>query len=304
MINNLGYACICLSLPQKGEDCISTGRTLRQATFQKDKNLAEEICFKNSLDLIKILRWNKDNGINYFRVGSNFFPFMDHPTLGYKLEDTKYFKQIDIALEECGWFVRLYNMRLSCHPGQYCCIASPTESVVDASIRCLEMHSKIGDLLGCGPEFKINIHLGGSYGNKKEAAERFCKSFDRLSKKTKSRLTIENDDKANCFSTKELHELVYKKIGIPICFDIHHHNIYTGGLSSSEAFNLSYETWGGIIPEVHYSEGRDKPLDRSHSDWVSVKLPEYDKPYDCMLEVKQKDLALLKYREDIQKGIL
>ncbi len=299
MINNLGYACICLSLPQKGKDLVSTSRTIRQATFLKDKSVVDEICLKNCQDLEKILRWNVDNNINYFRVGSNFFPFMDHPTLGYKLEDTKYFKQISETLERCGMLSRLYSMRLSCHPGQYCCIGSSNPSVVNASLQCLEMHSQIGDLLGCGDEFKINIHVNSFKEGYDIIADRFCKNFDRLSDRCKRRLTVENDDKKDGWSVNLLYEKVYKNISTPICFDYHHFQFCNGGESYVEAAEKCFSTWGNESPETHYSESRDNIRPTAHSDYIKNIIPEFSKNYvyDVMIEAKQKDLALLAYRE-------
>ena len=73
----------------------------------------------------------------------------------------------------------------------------------------------------------------------------------------KSRLTVENDDKATMYSVKDLYEGVYKVIGIPIVFDYHHHRFCTGDLSEQEALEMAISTWGDIKPVVHYSESRN-----------------------------------------------
>ena len=36
----------------------------------------------------------------------------------------------------------------------------------------------------------------------------------------------------------------YKKIGIPIVFDFHHHKFCDGGMSEKDAFNMAVSTWG------------------------------------------------------------
>ena len=75
---------------------------------------------------------------------------------------------------------------------------------------------------------------------------------------TQARLTVENDDRANLFSTKDLYEYVHKVIGIPIVFDYHHHIFNTGGLSEKEALQLAMSSWPiEITPVVHYSESRN-----------------------------------------------
>lgn len=55
---------------------------------------------------------------------------------------------------------------------------------------------------------------------------------------------------------------------------------------------------------MHISEGRSKPTDRAHSDWVET-LPSQvlNYPVDLEIEAKKKDLALLNlmklYKENI-----
>ena len=106
------------------------------------------------------------------------------------------------------------------------------------------------------PYNKINIHVGAHYNNKPMALDNFCKNFERLSEAVRSRLTVENDDKASLYSTKELYEGVYKRIGIPIVHDLHHHLFCTGGQTNEEAIKLAAKTWDGVKPVVHYSQSR------------------------------------------------
>ena len=49
-----------------------------------------------------------------------------------------------------------------------------------------------------------------------------CRNFPRLSENCRKRLAIENDDKANMYSVKDLLTL-NARIGVPITFDFHHH---------------------------------------------------------------------------------
>jgi len=88
------------------------------------------------------------------------------------------------------------NIRGSMHPGQYTVLNSPNEEVVEKSIMDLEYHCKFLDSLGVDYSNKIILHVGGVYGDKISAMERFKHNFNRLSNSLKKRLVIENDDKS------------------------------------------------------------------------------------------------------------
>ena len=148
------------------------------------------------------------------------------------------------------------------------------------------------------PYNKINIHLGGVYGDKQSAMDRFCKNFERLPESVQSRLTVENDDKASMYSVKDLYEGIHKRIGIPIVFDYHHFKFNTGGQTEQEALEMALSTWGDIKPVVHYSESRsEEQLDESikpqaHSDLIKRLPNTYGHNVDIMVEAKHKELAI------------
>ena len=307
MIRHLGYACINMTLSEgKPSERVTNSRTYRIKSHTLEK--ASDICYANARDLINILRWNENNEIRYFRISSDMFPFMDHPDKGYKLDDLKNAKWIRKTLAEAGEFAREHGHRLSMHPGPYTCIASPKDDVVKKSLLCLEMHNLIAELLGAGPDFKINIHVGGTYEGKDETAERFCRAFELLSPSCQSRLTVENDDKYGQWGIHELHKMIHKRIGVALCFDIHHHECYYNN-NYDEYLHVNYQelvepTWGDVVPEVHYSEPRD--IDslgqgyRAHSDYVTRDVPILsDNQYDLMLETKMKEKALIKCRKRV-----
>jgi UV DNA damage endonuclease len=141
------------------------------------------------------------------------------------------------------------------------------------------------------------------------ALENFCRNFDRLPDSVKSRLTVENDDKASLYSAHELYEQVYKRIGTPIVFDYHHHKFNTGGLSEREALELSASTWGDITPVVHYSQSRSvehndpKIRANAHSDSYWTPVDSHGLDLDVMLECKHKELGLFKMRELLGKKV-
>ena len=153
------------------------------------------------------------------------------------------------------------------------------------------------------PYAKINIHVGAHYNNKAMALENFCVNFERLSDAVQSRLTVENDDKASLYSTKELHDEVFKRIGIPVVHDVHHHKFCAGGIDDEEAMLIAAMTWGDVKPVIHYSQSRAIEHNNSrikanaHSDSYWEPVDTYGLDLDVMLECKHKEIGLFEMRE-------
>jgi UV DNA damage endonuclease len=297
-MTNLGYACINSTL---GKQNILTGRAMRKATLQLyGLPQASKLALQNALDLEKILKWNVEHDIFFFRIGSDLFPW------GNKVDVFKFpdFTAIAAVLARCGEYATTHNIRITTHPGPFNLLASPNEDVVQNTIKDLEMHSLLFDLMNLSrtPYNKINIHVGATYGDKVTAAATWCKNFHRLSEGVRSRLTIENDDKASMFSVRDLHQLIHTPTGIPITFDYHHHTFNSGDLTAEDALKLAVSTWGSIKPVAHYSESKslhesnDKLNPRAHSDYITSKIDTFGLDIDVMIEAKAKELALLKYR--------
>jgi UV DNA damage endonuclease len=297
---NLGYCCINLSLKEQG---ISTNRGMIKKTFMSNGlPYAGELALLNLKDLFKILKWNIENNILVYRMSSDLFPWMSE----YKLEQLPNFSEILSEMKKISDLVHKYNIRLSFHPGQFDVLASPNPGIVSKTIYDLDQHSAIMDYmcLPLSPQSAINIHIGGSYGDKESALARFCNNFKNLSDSTKKRLVVENDDKATQYGVSDLYKGVYEEIGCPITFDHYHHRFCTNNLSAEEASKLAASTWGSIRPLHHYSSSKSLYEDsssniRSHSDYIYEKIPHYGLDFDCELEVKMKDLALIKYLTEL-----
>jgi UV DNA damage endonuclease len=151
----------------------------------------------------------------------------------------------------------------------------------------------------------INIHIGGSYGDKESALARFCENFKKLAPSTQARLVVENDDKASQFGVADLYSGVYMKIGCPITFDHFHHRFCTNGLPIETAARLASTTWHGHRPLQHFSSSKAlhedaAVINRSHADYIYDYIHDYGLDADVEVEAKAKDLAVLKYREDIK----
>jgi len=305
---NMGYACINmqLSYPQKyggkekGVEPITTGRSMIKRTFEtKGLDYASELTLKNVKDLNSIISWNVLNGYDFYRMSSGLAPWKTE----YDWEDLKDIDSIRRWFHSAGTMAKTHNVRLTSHPGPYNVLVSPKEEVVENCIKDLTIHGDEFDMMGLSrtPYNKINIHLGGAYGDKEASMKRFVKNFPRLPESVRSRLTLENDDKASMYSVKDLYEGIYKKIGVPIVFDYHHHKFCTGGMSEQEALEMALSTWGDIKPVTHYSESRrDEQKDetirvQAHSDYVYDKIEMYGNDFDIMVEAKAKELAVDRY---------
>jgi len=300
---NLGYACINMNLsglPKSKR--VTTNRSMVKKTF-KEKGIAyaSELALQNCRDLLTILEWNEENNIKFFRLSSDLFPWSSE----YNLRDLPDFEEIALALDEAGEFAGLNGHRITTHPGPFNVLGSPNEETVRKTIKELETHSEVFDLMGLEktPYAKINIHVGGTYGGDfAGTADRWCRNFFKLSPTTQNRVTLENDDKASMWSTRHLYDYIHKAIHIPIVFDYHHHRFCTGGQTEGEAVQLAASTWHGIKPVVHLSESRraeqkdEKIRVQAHSDYIYKPVDNYGVDYDMMLECKKKELGLLRYR--------
>lgn len=303
MTVNLGYACINMAL-QKQKICSNRGMIKR--TFQaKGVKYASELALINVKALKKIIEWNNANGIKVYRMTSCLFPWMSEYDI-FSLPDID---AIADTMSEAGEIAMSGGQRLSFHPGPFNCLASANDSVVQKTIAELDAHSTQMDLMGLpeSPQAKINIHIGGAYGEHDKALDRFCRNFARLAQNTQARLTVENDDRASLYSTKMLYDGVFSKIGIPIVFDSHHHELGPQDIDYHDAFYLARSTWpDGIKQQCHHSNSKrhyedDSVRASAHSDWYYTPFENYGEPVDVVLECKKKEQALFKYQQDFMK---
>lgn len=287
---HLGYACINTTLAAQG---VLVNRGMIRRTFlEKGLTYASELALKNVQDLLKIVDWNVAKGIRVFRVTSSLFPWASE----YELEDLPDFPEIKKVLATIG----SRGLRLTIHPDHFIKLAAQPGPVLDNSIKDLEYHAKLFDLMGLPQTHwhKINIHVGGAYGDKAATRKRFAANIKRLSAGVRHRLTVENDDKPGLFSVKELLPL-HDMTGIPVVFDYFHHSLHPDGLSEEEAFLAAYDTWD-VKPVFHYSSSRRMCEDpaakkEAHADFLHERINTYGKSLDLVLESKMKEAALLRY---------
>ena len=289
---SLGYACINIGLNKEG---VTTNRTMIRRTFlEKGIQYASQLALQNVKGLLEILKWNMAHNIKVFRVTSELFPWASE----YPLESLPDFNEIRAILEEAG----KQPVRMSTHPGPFNKLAGSGATLLN-TIKDLEIHAAIFDIMGLPAthRHKINIHIGGAYGDKIETVKRFAQNFKLLSPSVQKRLSIENDDKPGLYTVTDLVPL-HEMIGVPIVFDYFHHKLHPGTQTEEEAFLTAYSTWD-VKPVFHYSSSRKENEDptskkEAHSDWVHERINTYGKELDIVLETKMKELSLMKYREE------
>jgi len=294
-----GYASINLTLAAQK---IQVNRSMMKRTFlEKGIAHASALALANFTDFEKVLDWNIADNILFFRMSSDMLPWMSQ----FQVTDLPDYEAIKSVLARCGQKAAQGGLRLTYHPGPFNVLAAQKENVITKTLHELNQHAAIMDLLNLPhtPYAKINIHVGGAFGDKASAMARFAENYMRLPDNVRKRLCVENDDKANMFSVKDLLWL-HEQTNIPITFDYFHHQFCTGGLSEEEALLAALGTWpAGITPVVHYSSSKKLHEDpaavqTAHADYLYEEVQTYNQEIDIMFEAKAKELAVNKYRQD------
>jgi UV DNA damage endonuclease len=300
---NIGYCCINMTLAEKG---ITIGRGMIKRTFQaKGIEYAGQLAEANVRDMIEIIKWNESQGIKVYRMSSDMFPWMSE----YEFEDLPNWPTIANLLKGAGALATKYGQRIGFHPGPFDVLASANPNVVKKTMADLNAHGKIMDVMGLPrtPYAAINIHVNTTQGGKDKAMERFCNNFWLLDPSVRQRLVVENDDKESQYTTEDLYNTIYQRIGIPITFDYHHHWCHPGELSQEEALKLAATTWrNGVKQLVHFSscktihEDASQTNKRAHADYLYEQINTYGLSMDIEVEAKAKELAVIKYLKQFE----
>jgi UV DNA damage endonuclease len=258
--------------------------------------------------------------IDMYRMSSDLAPYVTHPDM------PQFHRQVGecaAELAEVGALAAQLRLRLSFHPSQHVVLNSPDEDLVVKSAADLIVQTAILDGMGLGPEAVVVTHLGGVYGDREAARERFVMAFARLPEAARRRLVLENDDvRFGVADTLWIHE----RTGIPLVFDNLHHRLNNpDGRPPREALAACLGTWPpNVRPKIHFSSPRtewlieadassEEPRIRQtrwayHSDYVNpfefidfVRLAAGLPAFDVMSEVRAKDLALLQLRDDLRR---
>lgn len=313
MIVRFGYVAMSVHVSNA-----SPSKTMTHANFSKlaDREAAlrklERIASENLHNNLRLLRHNRAYDIQVFRFSSRLIPLLGHEALA----DWDPMPRLADEFAELGAYVREHGMRTSFHPDHFTVLSTPRQEVLASSAADLERHVRMLEAMGLDERAKCNIHVGGTYGNKEAAMERFRANVRALDDRIRRRLTFENDDKT--YTAAET-LLLCEELGVPMVLDIHHHEVNNEGTSAAELWPRILRTWDREAAEA----GRDKPLPpkihasspksdkdrRAHADYVDKgfllgflrDVCDKTPAVDVMIEAKRKDDALFRLMEDLKE---
>jgi len=279
----IGYPCINHSIGKK------TVSTFRLSSYTEER-LIQSI--KYNLDtLFEILKYNIENNLMFFRISSEIIPFASHSIC--KFDWKEYFRSDFIKI---GRLIKENDIRISMHPDQFVLLNAKNKDIVNNSIKELEYHTDVLDLMRLDTSAKVQIHVGGAYGDRDDSKKKFVSNYKNLlSEKVKKRLVIENDD--HIYNLNDCIE-IHLNTDIPILFDIFHHQCFGDNLPLIHAVQTASDTWyknrDGIIM-IDYSNQEPNERKGKHSNTLDMKqfkefiLSIASLDLDIMLEVKDKE---------------
>jgi UV DNA damage endonuclease len=281
----IGYPCINLSI-----GCTAS-RTFRLASYSEER-------MRNTVDgnlvcLEKILAYNALHGMLFFRITSDLVPFASHPVCTFPWSEV-----FADEFEKIGDFIRSSRLRISMHPDQFVLLNAQDNGVLQRSIADLEYQVQVLDLLGLDSSAKVQVHVGGIYGDKQAAIERFARQYDRLDAAIQDRLVIENDERlyslGDCLA-------VHERTGVPVIADAFHHSILNNGERFTSLLPPVRKTWKTRdgIPMVDYSSQEPGKRVGAHAmhivegDFRRFLKETLPADFDIMLEIKDKEKSAL-----------
>ncbi len=281
----IGYPCINRSI-----DCTAS-HTFRLASYTEKR--LEETVKENLTCLKKILEYNREHGMLFFRITSDLVPFASHPICTFPWQEhfVKEFQRI-------GKFIRQHGFRISMHPDQFVLLNAPDTGVFQRSIADLVYQTQVLDLMELDRSAKVQVHVGGVYGNKPASMERFSEKYEQLEPAIKNRLVIENDERlytiSDCLA-------IHERTGIPVIGDSFHHTLNNNGERFVDQLKNLGATWKNHdgIPMVDYSSQEPGKRMGAHAEHIVQEdfrqfLNETrTADFDIMLEIKDKEKSAL-----------
>lgn len=307
MIFRLGFVAMTVDL----ENCSPSG-TVTYATYKKLKDQHARkarlvrVAKRNLENTLRILKNNAAQNIEVYRLTSKLIPLATHD----ELFDWNYCNELSDEFKRIGDYIKDNNFRVSAHPDHFTLLNSVRPEVLQASIRDLDYHVKMFEAMGLNDyRYKLVLHVGGMYGDKEKAIERFKTNFLNLPDRIRKRIILENDDKS--FTASDV-LAICEELNIPMVLDVHHHNCANNGEKIEALLPRIFRTWDKEIfhPKIHFSSPKSQKEFRSHADYIDYSdfmefiyiAKQFNKDIDIMLECKMKDRALLQLSDMLKQN--
>jgi UV DNA damage endonuclease len=277
----IGYPCINRSI-----DCTAS-RTFRLASYTEER--MRDTISGNLSCLEKILAYNVSHGMLFFRITSDLVPFASHPVCTFPWQE-----EFAGMFEKIGDSIRHHGFRISMHPDQFVLLNAPDTGILQRSIADLVYQVQVLDLMRLDRSAKVQVHVGGVYGDKHAAIDRFVKQYDLLDTAIRDRLVIENDERSYTLSDCLA---IHERTGIPVIADTFHHSLYNTGEQFTALLDTVRKTWKTHdgIPMVDYSS--QEPGKRAGAHAMHIVAEDFRQflketlpaDFDLMLEIKDKE---------------
>ena len=287
----IGYACISNAIK---ETC-SSPYTYSEYLEKKDLDKLYSVIRSNLDGLEKIIDYNIKNNIHFYRMSSKIIPLATKDDVNFD-----YINKYKDIYERIGNMIFGSDIRVDFHPDQFCVLNSTKKEVVDNSVKILDYHYKLLDVLGVKDKVLV-IHVGSGVFGKDNSIKRFINNYRNLPNYLKDVIAIENDDKI--FNISDVTK-ISNILNIPIVLDYHHYKCNKSDIDIEKVFN----SWGDRNPKVHFSSPRSSRDYRSHSEYIDSDdfiefiegIKKYDRDVDIMIEAKGKDDALFRLIREIK----
>lgn len=300
----MGLCCISLKLKEQGiRHQTMTFKRFSSLPRNEALTILGDRILNNLSTTNETIKFCAENNYVY-RVSSDIFPLITYDEANVNLEDLPNYNNIQDEFDNIAYTIHTHNVNISAHPSEFNSLSSLSEKVVEKTITELNFYSSFFDRIGLPADHRspMNFHIHNNNGSREEISLRFYENFKKLDDNCQKRICIENDDKLNCWSVKELVEIFHPITKIPITFDYLHHKCHPNGLDEVEAINMCYNTWQ-TRPLFHYSESAPGNNPRKHADYAIEPINTYGLDFDLDFELKQKDLAI-KHHQEICKGVV
>ncbi len=243
--------------------------------------------------LSEVIEWNSLQGIRLFRISSDLVPFADHAVFGRPWRRSRphphgWWNELVRPIRELVAETLKSGSRYSMHPAQFVSLGSPSAATRRSSSANLEFHGALMDDLGLPRSYAAPINIHVSNGTRGPLVSPLVRqSIASLSESVRTRLVFENEQSGYWTPSRLAREFPR----VPVTLDYHHLLLNPDPeWSLEEIEGYITQQWNPHRPISHWSEGRNHPLDHSHSEYVQT-IPATE--FDIELEAKAKDLAVL-----------